>query len=181
MFCFCLIGICLVVFSRITSTSKEEDNKETASGKKSQTRTQSQENEISVSCSLCNMLISKASRKVHMGGHTAKNVSCPHCHKLVLQTSLTGHTMYCCHTLNKEKHVCDLCTQSFDTEALLIRHRGEHMQERPYSCSECAQSFMTRDHLVVHMQTHTGTGEQPYKCSELGTSATSSGNSLFAT
>ena len=65
-------------------------------------------------------------------------------------------------TDNENKQVCEVCSKSFSTKAVLKQHRliYEHLEVFP--CLLCKKTFSTASHLKRHKLVHTG--EKPHQC-----------------
>lgn len=61
-----------------------------------------------------------------------------------------------------EPIVCRICGKAQTDKARLARHMLVHTKEKNYTCSYCARTFTHNCNRKIHERTHTG--EKPYKC-----------------
>ncbi|KMZ02501.1 zinc finger protein 271 [Drosophila simulans] len=59
-------------------------------------------------------------------------------------------------------YICDVCGNTYPTQARLTEHMKFHSGVKPHECEICGRGFVQNQQLVRHMNTHTG--NRPYKC-----------------
>ncbi|XP_022209916.2 zinc finger protein OZF [Drosophila obscura] len=59
-------------------------------------------------------------------------------------------------------YICDVCGNTYPTQARLTEHMKFHSGIKPHECEICGRGFVQNQQLVRHMNTHTG--NRPYKC-----------------
>ena len=64
--------------------------------------------------------------------------------------------------VNKAKHACSICMQSFPVYYKLKVHMQMHTQEKPFICTVCSKPFSHSSHLTDHLRIHRG--EKPFPC-----------------
>ena len=62
----------------------------------------------------------------------------------------------------KKKHECNICSKSFQTPALLGRHKMIHSNERPFKCESCEKDFKQKSNLSHHLKIHSGEKHKSY-------------------
>lgn len=126
-------------------------------------------------CRHCDRAFSESgSRNRHERIHTGyKPYQCQHCEKTFIQKgNKDAHEKI--HTTFKP-FKCDNenCTETFETEEEVRRHKEGHPQ-RPYKCHFCCKSFPFNAERKRHERCHTGV--KPYKCGYCERSFTQKGN-----
>uniref|UniRef100_A0A060TI74 ARAD1D36652p n=1 Tax=Blastobotrys adeninivorans TaxID=409370 RepID=A0A060TI74_BLAAD len=68
--------------------------------------------------------------------------------------------------MDRGRHQCPQCGQTFTRNHNLKSHMLTHSEERPYSCETCKSKFRRIHDLKRHLKLHTG--ERPHECSKCG-------------
>ncbi|KAH8306391.1 hypothetical protein KR018_009859 [Drosophila ironensis] len=61
-----------------------------------------------------------------------------------------------------ERHICQVCSNSYPNASQLTAHLRTHRNARSYQCEVCQKLFSAACNLTSHMRTHTG--EKPFEC-----------------
>ncbi|KAL1123633.1 hypothetical protein AAG570_002709 [Ranatra chinensis] len=99
-------------------------------------------------------------------GTKAKNVQCPVCNLVFLESSLRAHMRQ--HTPQPKQYGCIICGKRFHTKWNLHLHRWTHASRlsKPFKCTMCKGAFIRLTDLQAHVRAHYG--QKPFTCNHCG-------------
>lgn len=65
-------------------------------------------------------------------------------------------------TVEEKQFKCDICNKSYNTKAILKKHKKIHGREEEFRCNLCSRGFKNNDELERHNRIHLGI--RPYSC-----------------
>ncbi|XP_077529730.1 uncharacterized protein LOC144142240 [Haemaphysalis longicornis] len=92
---------------------------------------------------------------------------CPECGDFLSSQGYLNKHMQDCHAPRPQKRLgCSFCPYTTNKRDHLVVHVQTHTGSRPFSCPSCIKKFTHKANLVRHQRVHRG--EKPYKCATCG-------------